>query len=164
MYNKVIKFTFAILVIITSLGVTGCNNESVNVSLDECIGKVQSDSENSLYQVKTKDDTDENYLDDLGLDTSKVKDSAVSICLDSKAYCLAIIETNNTKLIGEQLDIFAEKKADQLYKEHYEESLLAKQYTIKYIDNYVVFAMCEDSKDTCELLENSLILSMNNSK
>lgn len=155
------KWILGAVLLVLSTALIGCGQkeEAKTVDLAQCISDSRSDSENALYEAKNKADKG-NYIENLGLDESRIKNSAISLCIDGKAYCLAIIETDDQEVITAQLDTFSQKRADELFVEYYDESVIAEDYEIRYFDDYVVFAMCENAEEACNELENSLILAV----
>lgn len=81
--------------VLITLAFAGCGNKEVSnqekaIDLGQCIVDARDDFENSLYPVLT----DKEDLGTMGIDEELVKNSAISLTPDGKAYCLAVIKAN----------------------------------------------------------------------
>lgn len=146
--------------VLITLAFAGCGNKEVSnqekaIDLGQCIVDARDDFENSLYPVLT----DKEDLGTMGIDEELVKNSAISLTPDGKAYCLAVIKTDSPDEITEQMDKYSKQRAEEMYKQYYDESLIAEDYTIRYFEDYVIFAMCDNAETACGELENSVILA-----
>lgn len=164
------KYSYFILCFILCLCLCSCSKEKdeiqkdIEIASDEIVNIVKesrSDSENSLYPIKTN--TDEiTYIDELGIeDFNNIKVSAISLSTENESYCIAIIKAKDLEKVEKDLKEYSEKKKNDLYIENYQESILAEKYKIKKIEDYIIFVMGEDSENICEMIEDALILKIN---
>ena len=156
MKAKKILILSIVLVLLFSLVACGQKtiDEELSIDLASCISGSRSDSENSLYEVN------DSFLTNLGLGKSDVKHSAISMDTGSKAYCIAIIETDKKEDITKKLAEYSANRAAELYIQYYDESLIAEKSVIRYFDDYVIFVMGVNAENTCDSIENSLIIAM----
>lgn len=145
-----------VLVLLFSLVACGQKTieEELSIDLVSCISSSRSDSENSLYEIN------DSYLTNLGLTKSDTKHCAISMDTGSKAYCVAIIETNDKENVSKKLEDYSANRAAELYVQYYDESLIAEKSVIRYLKDYIIFVMGPNAETTCDSIENSLIIAM----
>lgn len=164
------KYSYFIFCLILCLCLCSCTKENdeiqknVEIIPDEIVNIIKesrSDSENSLYPIKTNVD-EITYIEELGIkDLNNIKTSAISLSTENKSYCIAIIRAKDLEKIEKDLKEYSENKKNDLYVENYQESIVAEKYKIKKIEDFIIFVMGEDSENICETIEDSLILKIN---
>lgn len=147
---------------------TGCSNtnEKDEIKKDlssemliDIIYNSRSDKENHVYPI-----SEILFSDIIDSEDEKLNNISFvgSVSNDNEAYCVLIsnISDFDKSRVQEQLENYIIEKSNSLYTNYYEESLVAKESIIRYVDDYIIFVMSNNATELCESIENNILIEL----